>query len=190
MTQKYGKDKVYSPGTVIISAGAEVSDIRKVVSPVLRTGVNSTIYYIDFSFDKLKLGGSAFAQSLDKIGKEVPTVQDSEYFANAFNAVQELVNKEFILAGHDISAGGMITRMLEMNFANTEGGLEVSLDEIPEKDLVKILFSENPGILIQVEKTDEVEKILKKAGVAFIRLARPCDERHLLIHKDGADYHS
>jgi len=188
MTQKYGKDKVYSPGTVIISAGAEVSDIRKVVSPVLRTGVNSTIYYIDFSFDKLKLGGSAFAQSLDKIGKEVPTVQDSEYFANAFNAVQELINKELILAGHDISAGGMITTMLEMNFANTEGGLEVSLDEIPEKDLVKILFSENPGILIQVEKTDEVEKILKKAGVAFIRLARPCDERHLLIHKDGADY--
>ena len=185
MTQKYGKDKVYSPGTVIISAGAEVSDIRKVVSPVLRTGVNSTIYYIDFSFDKLKLGGSAFAQSLDKIGKEVPTVQDSEYFANAFNAVQELINKELILAGHDISAGGMITTMLEMNFANTEGGLEVSLDEIPEKDLVKILFSENPGILIQVEKTDEVEKILKKAGVAFIRLARPCDERHLLIHKDG-----
>lgn len=66
--------------------------------------------------------------------------------------------------------------------------MEVSLDEIPEKDLVKILFSENPGILIQVEKIDEVEKILKKAGVAFIRLARPCDERHLLIHKDGADY--
>ena len=188
MTQKYGKDKVYSPGTVIISAGAEVSDIRKVVSPVLRTGIDSTVYYIDFSFDKLKLGGSAFAQSLDKIGKEVPTVQDSEYFANAFNAVQELINKELILAGHDISAGGMITTMLEMNFANTEGGLEVSLDEIPEKDLVKILFSENPGILIQVEKTDEVEKILKKAGVAFIRLARPCDERHLLIHKDGADY--
>ena len=80
----------------------------------------------------------------------------------------------------------MITTMLEMNFANTEGGLEVSLDEIPEKDLVKILFSENPGILIQVEKTDEVEKILKKASVAFIRLARPCDERHLLIHKDRA----
>ena len=188
MTQKYGKDKVYSPGTVIISAGAEVSDIRKVVSPVLRTGVDSTVYYIDFSFDKLKLGGSAFAQSLDKIGKEVPTVQDSEYFANAFNTVQELINKELILAGHDISAGGMITTILEMNFANTEGGLEVSLDEIPEKDLVKILFSENPGILIQVERTDEVEKILKKAGVAFIRLARPCDERHLLIHKDGADY--
>ena len=75
-----------------------------------------------------------------------------------------------------------------MNFANTEGGLEVSLDEIPEKDLVKILFSENPGILIQVEKCEEVEKILKHAGVAFIKLARPCEERHLLIHKDGADY--
>ena len=82
----------------------------------------------------------------------------------------------------------MITTMLEMNFANTEGGLEVSLDEIPEKDLVKILFSENPGILIQVEKTAHAEQTLKNSASAFLRLARPCDERHLLIHKDGADY--
>ncbi len=189
MTQKYGKDKVYSPGTVIISAGAEVSDIRKVVSPVLRTGVDSMVYYIDFSFDKLKLGGSAFAQSLDKIGKEVPTVQDSEYFADAFNAVQDAIEKGLVLAGHDISAGGMITALLEMCFANVEGGLEVNLDKLSEQDIVKILFAENPGILVQVKDKKAFEKLMEDAGVGFAIIAKPTSERHILVSKEGIQYH-
>ena len=57
----------------------------------------TTIYHIDFSFDNLKLGGSAFAQTLGKVGDEVPSVQDAEYFRDAFLAVQELVNKGLIL---------------------------------------------------------------------------------------------
>ena len=118
MTQKYGDDKVIAPGTVIISAGAEVSDIRKIVSPVLAHEKNSYIYYIDFSFDTMKLGGSALAQVLNKLGNEVPTIKDSEYFADAFNAVQDAIPKGLVLAGHDISAGGMITALLEMCFAN------------------------------------------------------------------------
>ena len=88
----------------------------------------STFYHIDFSFDQLRLGGSAFAQSLNKVGDDVPTVQNPEYFRDAFLAVQELVNKGLILAGHDISAGGLITTLLEMCFANTEGGMEINLD--------------------------------------------------------------
>ncbi|MFR5540412.1 MAG: phosphoribosylformylglycinamidine synthase, partial [Barnesiella sp.] len=188
MTQKYGQEKVFAPGTVIISAGAEVSDVKKVVSPVLQPVRNSAVYYIDFSFDSFKLGGSAFAQSLNKIGAEAPTVRDAEYFATAFNTVQTLVEKGLILAGHDISAGGMITALLEMCFANVEGGLEINLDKLPEKDLVKILFSENPGILIQVENKSEVEKILSDAGIGFLRIGRPCDERHILINKDGSEY--
>ena len=151
MTQKYGDDKVVSPGTVIISAGAEVSDIRKIVSPVLAHEKNSYLYYIDFSFDTLKLGGSAFAQALNKLGNEVPTVQDPEYFQDAFNAIQEAIEQGLILAGHDISAGGMITTLLEMCFANVEGGLDVNLDKISEQDIVKILFAENPGIIVQVK---------------------------------------
>lgn len=188
MTQKYGDEKVYSPGTVIISAGAEVSDVKKVISPVLVHDRNSAVYYIDFSFDSFKLGGSAFAQSLNKIGNEVPTVKDSEYFASAFETIQELINKELILAGHDISAGGMITALLEMNFANVEGGLEINLDKIAEKDIIKILFSENPGILIQVKDKIQVEKILQDNGIGFLKIGRPCNERHLLVKKDEAEY--
>lgn len=189
MTQKYGDEKVLSPGTVIISAGAEVSDVRKIVSPVLVNDVNTAVYYIDFSFDSFKLGGSALAQTLNKLGNEVPTVQDAEYFRDAFNTVQELIDKGLILAGHDISAGGMITALLEMNFANVEGGLLVNLDEIAEEDIVKILFAENPGILVQVKNKRTFEKILTDNGIGFALVAKPTGERHLLVSKDGAQYH-
>ena len=191
MTQKYPNgEKVISPGTVIVSAGGEVSDVKKVVSPVLVNNEKTTLYHIDFSFDELKLGGSAFAQSLGKVGDEVPCVQDAEYFRDALLAVQELVNKGLILAGHDISAGGLITTLLEMCFSNVEGGLEISLDKMKEEDIVKILFAENPGIVIQIsdKHKDEVKKILEDAGVGYIKLGKPTDERHILVSKDGATY--
>lgn len=189
MTQKYGTDKVFSPGTVIISAAGEVSDIRKIVSPVLARDKHTYIYYIDFSFDALRLGGSAFAQSLGKVGSEAPTVRDFDYFRDAFNAVQEAINKGLILAGHDISAGGMITSLLEMCFANVEGGLEVDLNAIAEEDIVKILFAENPGVLVQVKEKSVFEKQMRAAGIGFARIARPTDERHLIVTKDDTTYH-
>ena len=189
MTQKYGDEKVLAPGTVIISAGAEVSDVKKIVSPVLVHERNSHIYYIDFSFDTLKLGGSALAQVLNKLGNEVPTVKDPEYFSDAFNAVQEAIEKGLILAGHDISAGGMITTLLEMCFANVEGGLEVNLDKINESDIVKILFAENPGIIVQVKDKKAFEKLMMDAGVGFAEIAKPTNERHILVSKDGILYH-
>ena len=191
MTQKYPDgSKVISPGTVIVSAGAEVADVKKVVSPVLANNAASAIYHIDFSFDALKLGGSAFAQSLGKVGDEVPCVQNAEYFRDAFLTVQELIHKGLILAGHDISAGGLITTLLEMCFANVEGGLEINLDKINEKDLVKILFAENPGIVIQVADKNkaEVKKILEDAGIGFVKLGTPTEERHIMVSKDGLDY--
>ncbi|MDR2775460.1 MAG: phosphoribosylformylglycinamidine synthase [Tannerella sp.] len=189
MTQKYGKDKVLSPGTVIISAAGEVSDIRKIVSPILVNDVRAYIYYIDFSCDTFKLGGSAFAQVLGKISNEAPTVKDADYFLNAFNAIQDAIDKELILAGHDISAGGMITALLEMCFANIKGGMDVNLDSTAEKDIIKILFAENPGIIVQVKEKKIFEKLMQSAGVGFVCIARPVDERHILITKDGAQYH-
>ena len=184
MTQKYGDDKVYSPGTVIISAAAEVKNIRKIVSPVLAYIKGTYLYYVDFSFDSFKLGGSAFAQTHSKIGDEAPSVTDTEYFKNAFAAIQELASRGLILAGHDISAGGMITTMLEMCFANPQGGIEAHLDKIRHADLIKILFSENPGVIIQVKHHRLVEKIFDDYGVGFAIVARPIEERKLIIAKD------
>ncbi|GHT75272.1 phosphoribosylformylglycinamidine synthase [Bacteroidia bacterium] len=188
MTQKYGNEKVYSPGTVIISAAGEISDIRKIVSPLLINDRQTALYYIDFSFDTFKLGGSAFAQSLNKVGSETPTVRDTDYFKTAFNAVQDLIEQHLILAGHDISAGGMITTLLEMSFANTDGGLEISLNALRETDLIKILFSENPGIIIQVKDKTAVENYLIEQGVGFAKIGRPSKERHILLSKEGIQY--
>ena len=189
MTQKYGEEKVLSPGTVIISAAAEVSDIHRIISPVLSNDPATAVYYVDFSGCELRLGGSAFAQSLGSVGSEVPDVLDTDYFRRAFEAVQTAVGSGLVQAGHDVSAGGMLVALLEMCFANVDGGLEVDLDAIPDSDLVKILFSENPAVLLQVPADDRLEAIFREADVRFYRVARPTDERHLLITKDGADYH-
>ena len=188
MTQKYPDgSKIISPGTVIVSSGGEVSDVKKVVSPVLVNKADSTLYHIDFSFDTLKLGGSAFAQILGKIGSDVPTVKNPEYFRDAFTAVQELVEKGLILAGHDISAGGLITTLLEMCFANREGGMEIDLKNIQEADMVKVLFAENPGVVIQIADSDkhEVKKILDNAGVGYAAIGVPSKGRKINVCKNG-----
>lgn len=188
MTQKYGDEKVFSPGTVIISAAGEVTDVKKTVSPVLVNDPKSAIYYIDFSFDNQKLGGSVLAQTLNKIGDEVPTVQDAEYFKAAFDAIQELISRNLILAGHDISEGGMITALLEMCFGNSKGGLQVKLDYLEGNSLVTNLFAENPGVLIQVKDRKSVEKVLEANGVGFARIAVPIEERRLEINKKKQAY--
>ncbi len=188
MTQKYDDEKVFSPGTVIISAAAEVSDVKKTVSPVLVNDPKTAVYYVDFSFDKHKLGGSVLAQTLNKIGEEVPTVQDAEYFKAAFESIQELIIKNLILAGHDISEGGMITALLEMCFANVEGGLTVNVDSIAEHSLVTMLFAENPGVLIQVKDRKAVEKIFDANGVGYARIATPIAERRLEISRKKEAY--
>lgn len=184
MTQKYGDEKVFSPGTVIISAAGEVSNIKKIVSPTLAYIKGTYLYYVDFSFDTLKLGGSAIAQTLGKVGDEAPTVNDAEYFKNAFAAIQELVNRGLIIAGHDISAGGLVTTLLEMCFANPQGGIDARLDKIRYTDVIKILFAENPGVVIQVKHHHLVEKILDDYGVGFAIVGRPIEDRKLIISKD------
>ena len=174
LSQQYPNgEKIISPGTVIVSAGGEVSDIRKVVSPVVVNDKHASLYHIDFSFDELHLGGSAFAQSLGKVGSDVPTVKNAEYFADAFMAVQQLIEKGWIMAGHDISAGGLITTLLEMCFANTKGGMNINLHDLcKDGDIVKTLFAENPGVVIEVsdEHKHEFKDFMEDAGVGFAKI--------------------
>ena len=186
MTQKYPDGtKVIAPGTVIVSSGGEVSNIRKVVSPVLADEQKSALYHIDFSFDELRLGGSAYAQAHGKVGSDVPTCTNPEYFRDAFNAVQDCVKKGLLLAGHDISAGGLITTLLEMNFANTSGGMKINLNKFETDDITKILFAENPGIVVQVSTKHEAafKELMDDAGVGYIYIGVPSRERSLRIRK-------
>ena len=183
MTQKYAGDEadVLSPGTVIISAAGEVSDVKKIVSPVLQNEPNSAVYHIDFSFAPLALGGSALAQSLGKLGNETPSVDEPEYFRDAFSAVQELISGGHVLAGHDISAGGLVTTLLEMCFPNSKGGLKIDFSAIPETDLVKLLFAENPGVVLQLKNLKEAEEILRSNSIGFAKIAELSTERTLDI---------
>ena len=192
LTQQYPNgEKIISPGTVIVSAGGEVSDIRKVVSPVVKNDKHTSLYHIDFSFDEQHLGGSAFAQSLGKVGSDVPTVKNAEYFADAFMAVQQMIEKGWILAGHDISAGGLITALLEMCFANTEGGLHINLHDVcKDGDIVKTLFAENPGVIVQVsdEHKAAFKEFMEEAGVGYAKIGYPVEEgRHLVVAADDKE---
>ena len=173
MTQKYPDGKVvYSPGTVIISTVGECSDIKKTVKAALKPVKGSRILYIDFSRDHLKLAGSSFYQALNKVGSNTPDVKDAAYFGKAFTAVQDLIDQGWILAGHDISSGGLITALLEMCFPTPGVGLKVHAERMHEEDLVKVLFAENPGILIQVADENAVEALLVEADVDYVELAK------------------
>ncbi len=174
MTQKYGERVVLAPGTVIISTVGEVTDITKVVDPVLKCVADSEIAYIDFSATKMQLGGSSFAQVMGRVGDVAPDVKSAEYFASAFTALQRLVEGGYLLAGHDISAGGLITTLLEICFADNRIGADIDLSNIEESDIVKLLFSENPGVVVQFRDSDakSVASILDEAGVAYSFIGR------------------
>jgi phosphoribosylformylglycinamidine synthase len=184
MTQKYPNGEVvYAPGTVIISAIAEVDDITATISPVLASEEGSKLVYIDFSSDERKLGGSSFAQVLNRLGNDTPTVNDAQYFAKAFEAVQQLIKSRSIHAGHDISEGGLITAILEMTFANPAVGLTLNLTGL-DKDLCKILFAENPGVVIQLKDEARALNLLDQHGIRYTILGIVSSERRVSLRHD------
>jgi len=175
MKQKYPDGDVISPGTVIISAAGNCDAITRVVEPVLQKGKGS-IYYLNLSQDDFKLGGSSFAQILNEIGNEAPSVNDATYFKNAFNTIQDLIKNNQIAAGHDISSGGLLTALLELCFADNELGANIILPNPSQggafgtDDLVKILFAENTGVLIQANDDLAVENAFAKANIEAIKI--------------------
>ncbi|WP_162416188.1 phosphoribosylformylglycinamidine synthase [Cyclobacterium roseum] len=182
MTQNYPDgQKVLAPGTVIISTVGECDDINRIVSPALKEIPDSTLLYIDLSNDEAQLGGSSFAQILNKVGSQVPDITDTGYFLTAFAAVQQLIRQGYVMAGHDISSGGLITALLEMCFPTEGSGLQIHLENLNEKDAVKALFSENPGLVIQVQNPEEVSDYLKEEGIASVTVATVKTDRKITI---------
>ena len=169
MKQKYPNEEVIAPGTVIISAGGNCTDITKVVEPVLQINGGS-IYYINLSQDDFKLGGSSFAQILNQIGDNAPTIKDSDLFKRTFNTIQNLILDNQIVAGHDIGSGGLITTLLEMCFADVNIGANIDLTVFDENDAIKILFAENIGIVIQAKEDSVFESVLKNNAIPFCKI--------------------
>lgn len=179
MKQKYPNEDVISPGTVIISAGANCNDITKIVEPVFQQNAGD-IYYINISQDDFKLGGSSFHQVLNTIGNDAPNVKNAGYVKNVFNTIQSLIVDEQIVAGHDVASGGLITTLLELCFANTNTGAELDLSSLNEEDSLKILFAENSGIVIQ-SKDASIESVLKDANIEFHNIGKVTESDTLSV---------
>jgi len=186
MKQKYKDQDVIAPGTVIISAAGNCNDVRKVVEPVLHKD-GGNIYYINLSNDAFKLGGSSFAQVVNKIGNETPDIKDAALLKNAFNTLQGLIKEGKIEAGHDIGSGGLITTLLEMCFADNNLGASIDLSALGENDIIKVLFAENIGVVFQA--STDVEAVLKANNIPFYLLGKSESSATLEV-KNGSESYS
>ncbi len=184
MKQKYPNEEVISPGTVVISAAGNCNDITKVVEPVLQNKTGNKVYYINLSQDDFKLGGSAFAQVLNKIGTATPTIKDAASFKNTFNTIQQLIKDGKILAGHDVASGGLITSLLELCFAQEQIGLELDLSALGEADTIKVLFAENNGIIFQSD-ADDITDILSANNITYYEIGTAVTSTKVSITNNG-----
>jgi phosphoribosylformylglycinamidine synthase len=178
MKQKYPNDEVIAPGTVIISAAAHCQDITQVVEPVLQKN-NHSIYYLNFSQDAYKLGGSSLGQILGRVGDKTPDVKDAEFVKNAFNTLQQLIVENRVSSGHDIGSGGLITTLLEMCFADNHLGATLDLSSLKADDMGHVLFSENMGVVFQADAS--VEAVFESKGIALHRIGSPTNSGVLSI---------
>ncbi|MBN09560.1 MAG: phosphoribosylformylglycinamidine synthase [Flavobacteriaceae bacterium] len=180
MKQKYENESVLAPGTVIISAVGHCSNINQIVTPEIK-GKTGKLFYVDFSLDNNHLGGTAFAQIQNKIGKNVSTVKNSKYFKISFNAVQKAIKNQIISAGHDISSGGFLTTLIEMFFPTPNSGAEINIPS--EGDINSDLFFEKPGIIIQSDY--DLESLFKSQKVKCFKLGDVNSSGYLTLnHKD------
>jgi len=186
MKQKYKDRDVLAPGTVIISATAHCSDITRTVETGFRKDKGS-IFYINLSSGGYALGGSSLAQSLNSLDSSCPDVMDADRFANALNTLQKLIKSGHISSGHDISAGGLITCLLESCFPFLDTGAELNLDDLKEKDLIKLLFSENPGIVFQSTHT-QTSELFRENGITCHEIGKVTGDGILRVSHKGNKY--
>jgi len=187
MKQKYGNKEVLSPGTVIISAAGHCNDISKVIEPVMQVNGDS-LYYINLSQDKFKLGGSSFAQVLNRVGRDTPEIKDAAFFKKAFNAIQELIKKDLIVAGHDVSSGGLITCLLEMCFPDINTSAEIDFSAFEKYDIIQAMFAENAGVVIQASEDHQVEKFLDKQKVEYFKIGRCVRQRFMTVDHNNHSF--
>ncbi len=185
MKQKYADGEVLSPGTVIISAAAHCTDITNVIEPVFQKD-GGPVYYINLSSGGYETGGSSFSQVLNKIGDRTPTVADADLVRKVFNTIQECINNGLVLAGHDISSGGLVTTLLEMCFADNGLGADLDLSGLEEADTIKLLFSENAGIVFQARDAG-IEALLSAASLPWIRIGEVWEQPVLRIGNQGVE---
>jgi phosphoribosylformylglycinamidine synthase len=146
----------------MITLRAMMPDVRKIVTPDIKRPGESTLLLIDLGLGKNRMGGSILAQCYNQLGDDCPDIEP-DLLKRAFNAIQQLVYQNMILAYHDRSDGGVIVTLLEMAFAGN-CGLWLNFKS---QNLMRTLFSEESGAVIEVaiKKAREVSEMLKWFGV-------------------------
>ncbi|MEM7421502.1 MAG: phosphoribosylformylglycinamidine synthase, partial [Pseudomonadota bacterium] len=149
-----GEDKaVTSPLSLVISAFGAVKDIRKTVTPQLRTDKGaSRLLLLDLGEGKNRLGASCLAQVYTQLGDSPADVVSAQRLKGFFDAMQALIEKGLIQAYHDRSDGGLFTTVAEMAFAG-KTGVSVTLDTLKGNEIA-VLFNEELGGVIQVLESD------------------------------------
>jgi len=180
MATRVGEEIVKSPRELVVSAYATMPDITKVVTPDIKDPGHSQLIFIQIAGDKVRLGGSAFAQVYGQVGNESPDVDDPEMLKRAFHAIQKLMSENLIHAGHDVSDGGLITAFLEMAFAGN-CGLRIRMDG--PWSPVERLFSEELGSVIECHLSDvrKVTGILDSFRLPSILIGETTEEKKILV---------
>jgi phosphoribosylformylglycinamidine synthase len=165
-----GSETVKAPGSLVISAYATCPDITRTVTPDLKRPGASRLVYVDLAGGRRRLGGSALAQVFGQLGDEPPDLNDPALLARAFETVQTLLDERLILAGHDVSDGGLVTTLLEMAFAGN-CGLDVDLGEATT-DPLAALFAEELGLVLEVDAAEQrrVLDAFRRARVSAVPL--------------------
>jgi phosphoribosylformylglycinamidine synthase len=164
MATRVGEETVKSPRELVISLYAVMDDIRRVATPDIKRPGHSVLLYIDLGGGKNRLGGSALAQTVKQIGAQPADVDDPALVARAFAAIQGLLDRDLILAGHDRSDGGLITTLLEMAFS---GNCGLDIDVAGAGNAMELLFCEELGLVFEVEATGH-ESIMAELGAAGV----------------------
>lgn len=187
-----GEERVMTaPLSVIISAFARVTDVRRSLTPQLCTDCGDTdLILVDLGKGRARLGGSALAQVYQQVGSHGPDLDDPKALQNFFATIQTLNGEGRILAYHDRSDGGLFVTLCEMAFAG-HTGLEVELDDLGDDPLTD-LFVEELGAVFQVrhDDTEEVLAAFREADLAHHTyvLGTLRDDDHVVARFDGRPF--
>lgn len=170
MATMVGSETVKSPRELVISLYAAMPDLTRKVTPDIKRPGESVLLLIDLSGGRTRLGGSALAQVYRQLGNESPDMAEPATVKAAFLAVQQMLERGLIIAGHDRSDGGLVTTLLEMAFAGN-CGLEVSLTGAGTP--LETLFAEELGLVVECAAADvaAIEELLTAVEVPCVQIA-------------------
>jgi phosphoribosylformylglycinamidine synthase len=167
-TDHKNKKTIKCPQSLVITGYAPTYDVRKKVTPDFKKP-GSYIVFVDLSGGQMRMGASTLYTSHSFLGSNSPDINDPRVVVDCWNIVQQLVDQEMILSGHDRSDGGLITSLLESAFSGNLG-LIVDLSHLMVKNYTDFLFNEELGIIMEIAE-DRVYEIIKLFnGIAPIHI--------------------